>query len=56
MEDVKMMLFARWLSTCYADEHLDDKMRYTDNPDFDRTTAMSGLCPCIRFTIFTSCQ
>jgi len=43
MEDVKMMLFARWLSTCYADEHLDDKMRYTDNPDFDRTTAMSVL-------------
>lgn len=35
-----MFLFARWIATCYADEHLDDKMRYID---FDRTTAMSVL-------------
>ena len=42
-EKVKMFLFARWISTCYADEHLDDKMRYTDNPEFDSSTAMSVL-------------
>jgi len=42
-EEVKMFLFARWLATCYADEHLDSKMRYTDNIDFDRSTAMSVL-------------
>jgi len=38
-----MFLFARWIATCYADEYLDDKMRYTDNEDFDTTTAMSVL-------------
>ena len=43
MDEVKMFLFARWIATCYADEHLDDKMRYIDNEDFDATTAMSVL-------------
>lgn len=41
--NIKMFLFARWISTCYADELLDSKMRYTTNEDFDRTTAMSAL-------------
>ncbi len=41
--NTKMFLFARWIATCYADEHLDEEMRYTDNPDFDRTTAMCVL-------------
>jgi len=43
MDEVKMFLFARWIATCYADEHLDEKMRYTDNENFDVTTAMSIL-------------
>ena len=38
-----MFLFARWISTCYADEHLDNKMRYTDNVNFDHSSAMSVL-------------
>jgi len=43
MDNVKMFLFARWIATCYADEHVDHKMRYTDNMDFDSSTAMSVL-------------
>lgn len=43
MDEVKMFLFARWIATCYADEHLDEKMRYTDNKDFDRKTSLSVL-------------
>lgn len=43
MDEVKMFLFARWIATCYADEHMDDKMRHTDNEYFDATTAMSVL-------------
>jgi hypothetical protein len=38
-----MFLFARWISTCYADEHIDEQLRYVDNPDFDSSTAMSVL-------------
>ena len=41
--NAKMFLFARWISTCYADEHLDEKRRYSDNPDFDETTQISVL-------------
>ena len=43
MDEVKMFLFARWIATCYADEHLDEKMRYSDNEDFDSSTAISVL-------------
>lgn len=43
MEEVKMFLFSRWIATCYADEHVDEKMRYSDNKDFDVTTEMSVL-------------
>lgn len=43
MENTKMFLFARWVSTCYADAHLDDKMRHVDNSDFDELTSMSVL-------------
>lgn len=28
MDEVKMFLFARWIATCYADTHLDSKMKY----------------------------
>jgi len=43
MENVKMFLFARWIAISYADEHLDDKMRYVDNKNFDESTAISVL-------------
>jgi hypothetical protein len=43
LQDGLQLVFARWIATCYADEHLDEKMRYTDNEDFDSTTAMSVL-------------
>jgi len=42
-ENVKMFLFARWISTQYADDHLDDKMRYCDNKNYDDSTAISIL-------------
>ena len=41
--DVRAFLFARWLATSYADEHLDNEMRYSDNEGFDSSTAMSVL-------------
>jgi hypothetical protein len=28
MEEVKIFLFARWIETCYADEHLDNEMKF----------------------------
>ena len=43
MKSAKTLLFARWISTCYADEHLDEKKRYTDNENFDKSTAISVL-------------
>lgn len=43
MDKVKMFLFARWISTNYADEHLDEELRYVDNKDFDSLTAKSVL-------------
>jgi len=43
MDEVRMYLFARWIASCYADEHLDEKMRYSDNVDYDSTTERSVL-------------
>lgn len=43
MEEVKMFLFARWIASCYADAYIDEKMRYSDNVDFDSKTAISVL-------------
>ena len=43
MENVKMFLFVRWIATCYADEHCDNKMRSQHDEGFDKTTAMSVL-------------
>lgn len=42
-ENIKMNLFARWISICYADEHLDEKMRYQGDCGFDSSSAMSVL-------------
>ena len=43
LDEVRMFLFARWIAASYADEHMDDKMRYTDDEDFDSSTSMSIL-------------
>lgn len=43
MDEVKMFLFAKWIATCYADEHLDEKMRHSGHEEFDNTTEMSVL-------------
>lgn len=43
MERVKMFLFARWIATCYADEHCDNKMISQHEPEFDGSEAMSVL-------------
>jgi hypothetical protein len=43
MENAKIFLFTRWISTCYADEHLDNKMRHTSSECFDASAAMSVL-------------
>jgi hypothetical protein len=41
--NVKMFLFARWISTCYADEHLDENMIYQGSKGFDIESSMSVL-------------
>jgi len=43
MEKVKMFLFARWISTCYADTHLDEKMLCEHNKGFNNSEAISVL-------------
>ena len=40
---IKMFLFARWISICYGDSHLDGKMIDETNPSFDPKDAMSVL-------------
>lgn len=42
-ENIKAYLFARWLAMCYGDDKLDAEGRYTDNPEFDASTAMCLL-------------
>jgi hypothetical protein len=43
MDEVKMFLFARWISTCYADTHLDRNKRCEHDEGFDHTDAISVL-------------
>ena len=43
MDNVKMFLFARWISTCYADSHLDKEMRCEHDEGFDGKEAISVL-------------
>jgi hypothetical protein len=38
-----MFLFARWIATCYADSHLDSKMRCEHDEGFDSSEAISVL-------------
>ena len=40
---VKMFLFARWIATCYADEHCDDKMISQHEPEFNPSESMCVL-------------
>jgi len=42
-ENVKMFLFARWIATCYADEHVDDKMVSQHEKEYNQWDAMSVL-------------
>jgi hypothetical protein len=42
-DKVKMFLFARWMATCYADEHCDDKMVSQHEPNFNPQESMSVL-------------
>jgi hypothetical protein len=42
-DKVKMFLFARWIATCYADEHCDDKMVSQHEPEFNPKESMSVL-------------
>jgi len=43
MTNVKMFLFARWISTCYADEHVDDKMLSQHEFGFNQENSLSVL-------------
>jgi len=42
-EQVKMFLFARWIATCYADTHLDNKMKCEHDMGFKQSEAISVL-------------
>jgi hypothetical protein len=39
MNNTKILLFARWISTCYADTHLDSEKRCEHDKDFESTDA-----------------
>ena len=41
--EVKMFLFARWIATCYANSHLDSKMRCEHDKGFKHSDAISVL-------------
>lgn len=43
MTNVKMFLFARWISTCYADTHLDSNMKSENDLGFNPKSAISVL-------------
>ena len=38
-----MFLFARWIATCYADTHLDSKMKCEHDEGFNSSEAISVL-------------
>lgn len=42
-ERIKMFLFARWISTCYADSHLDENMKCEHDVGFNPGEAISVL-------------
>lgn len=42
-ERVKMFLFARWISTSYADEHMDNNGKSQHESGFNKSNYMSVL-------------
>jgi uncharacterized protein YwqG len=42
-ERLKIFWFSRWISTSYADEHLDKNMKHQSEEGFDRTSELSVL-------------
>lgn len=42
-ERVKMFLFARWISTCYADTHLDENKKCEHDEGFKASESISVL-------------
>jgi hypothetical protein len=43
MDEVKMYLFVRWISTCYADIKIDNKGKSSNDLGFDNSDALSLL-------------
>jgi hypothetical protein len=43
MDEIKMFLFARWIASCYADTHLDSKMKCDYDEGFKNSEAISVL-------------
>ncbi len=43
MERIKMFLFARWIATCYADEHMDNNGKSQHDYGYNPVEAMSVL-------------
>ncbi len=43
INEVKMFLFARWIATCYADTHLDSKMKCEHDKGFKKSESISLL-------------
>ena len=41
--NLKMFLFARWIATCYADEHIDENMISQYEPEFNSKNSISVL-------------
>lgn len=42
-ENIKMFMFARWISTCYADTHLDTHKKCEHDEGFNSAEAISVL-------------
>jgi len=43
LREAKMMMFARWISTCYADSHIDSNGKSEADYGFNFSSAMSVL-------------
>lgn len=41
--EIKMVLFARWIATCYADTHMDSNMNSDYDEGFNSSEAISIL-------------
>ena len=43
MDNVKMFLFTRWISTCYADTHIDINGNVQGSLSYDSSNSLSVL-------------